>query len=143
MNTHMAAEPTVPTESDASSETNGHGNDINSQAGSPVPSKKEKRNRSESKRRNNIKEQFLRLKDMIPSVKDVEKIETKHEEMLAAFDWEASEQVTRRAMLLQQIADIQQAINNAGNKGGKNTPLPQGPWIETAANTAIHLPPGF
>ena len=83
------------------------------------------------------------MKAIIPSIKDKKKVESKPEIMLEAFDSEASEQVTRRDMLLRQIADIQQAINNAGHKGGKNTPLPQGPWIETAANTTTHLSPGF
>ena len=78
---------------------------------------------------------------MIPSVKNVEKIETRHELMLIAFDQEAQEQVNRRAMLQQRIADMEQTINGAGHKGGKNTLLPQDPWIETAANTTVHLRP--
>lgn len=64
------------------------------------------------------------MKAMIPSIKDTEKIENSPLTMLEAFDREAREQVTRRAMMQQRIADIQQHINNAGHNRGKNTPLP-------------------
>ena len=137
-----AKEPTPTTGPNTSPETSDRGSDNKSQAESPELTKAQKRNISEAKRRDNIRAQYLRMKAIIPSIKDEENVEASPEIMLEAFDREASEQVTRRAMLQQQIAAIQQAINNAGHKGAKNTPLPQGPWIETAANRTNHLPPG-
>ena len=100
MNTHMATETTTSTNSSTSSDVKGR-------------EKLNKQKESERRRRNNIAEQYLRLKNMIPSIKNVEGIETNQAQVLNAFDKEAREQIARRVMLSKKIADIQQAIKNA------------------------------
>lgn len=108
MNTPMATEPTTSTNSSISSSVDGRG-----EATKPKAKYPERHNVSERKRRTNIRGEYVRLKEMIPSIKDVDGIEKKEKEVLIAFDKEARDQMARRIMLTKKIEDLQQAIRNA------------------------------
>lgn len=119
MNTHTATEPTTSTDSNTLSEVNGGGKVTESEEARKQRLLKEKEERhrkhkeSEDRRRTNIRGEYLRLKEMIPSIKNIDGIEKCEGEMLAAFDTEARNQMARRYKLLERAACLEQFITNA------------------------------
>ena len=110
----MAAQPITRTDSNTLSEVDGGG-----EITQPDVKRRrlDKQASSEGRRRNNIRGQFLRFKEMIPAIKNVKDIEKNEQAMLNAFDTEARQQMARRAMLQKGLADLAQSIKDTPTLG--------------------------
>ncbi|KAK0509271.1 hypothetical protein JMJ35_008642 [Cladonia borealis] len=107
MNTRMATEATTCTNPNTSSKVDGRGIVAKRDA---KEERDAKHRQSQKKLLTNIRGEYLRMRKMIPDIRDVDGIEAMETKMLNAFDKEARDQLARRHMLLEQIADWEKAI---------------------------------